>query len=27
MPELHLRERLPELKLPEMSRDDIAKAL
>ena len=25
MPELHLRERLPELKLPEMSRDDIAK--
>ena len=27
MPDLHLRERLPELKLPEMSRDDIAKAL
>ena len=27
MPELKLRERLPELKLPEMSRDDIAKAL
>jgi hypothetical protein len=28
MPELHLRDiRLPELKLPEMSRDDIAKAL
>jgi hypothetical protein len=27
MPELHLRERLPELRLPEMSRDDIAKAL
>ena len=27
MPELNLRERLPELKLPEMSRDDIAKAL
>lgn len=27
MPELNLRERLPELKLPEMSRDDIARAL
>jgi hypothetical protein len=27
MPELHLRDRFPELKLPEMSRDDIAKAL
>jgi len=27
MPELNLRERLPELRLPEMSRDDIAKAL
>src|SRR5687768_17078643 len=27
MPDLHLRERPPELKLPEMSRDDIAKAL
>jgi hypothetical protein len=27
MPDLHLRERLPELRLPEMSRDDIAKAL
>lgn len=28
MPELHLKDiRLPELKLPEMSRDDIAKAL
>jgi hypothetical protein len=27
MPDLNLRERLPELKLPEMSRDDIAKAL
>jgi hypothetical protein len=27
MPELHLRERLEELRLPEMSRDDIAKAL
>jgi hypothetical protein len=27
MPDIHLRERLPELKLPEMSRDDIAKAL
>jgi hypothetical protein len=27
MPELNLRDRLSELKLPEMSRDDIAKAL
>ena len=27
MPDLHLRERIPELRLPEMSRDDIAKAL
>ena len=27
MPELHLRERLEELRLPEMSRDDIAKAI
>lgn len=27
MPDLHLKDRLSELKLPEMSRDDIAKAL
>ena len=27
MPELHLKDRLAELRLPEMSRDDIAKAL